>query len=187
MRYLLGKSRLQHLVKNRNGYLALACGSLAVNVLLVIFMFFMVGRERIVIVPPEVPKSFWVTSSKVSPEYLSEMALFFSSLSFNATPSNIVMQHAVLLRYVDSGCYESIKTKLTEVADKVKKEHITTNFYPSSVKVDTKHLVAVLSGDMQYTIGDIQTAPTQVTYQIGFSYRQGQLRITSFPEVKNNA
>ena len=187
MRFLLGRTRLQHLIKSRNGYLALACGSLVVNALLVIFMFFMVGRERIVIVPPEVPKSFWVTASRVSPEYLSEMALFLSSLSFNATPSNIVMQHNVLLRYVDSAYYEAIKSKLTEVSDKVKKEHITTSFYPGSVKVDTRRLIAELSGDMQYTIGDIQTQPTHVTYQIGFSYRQGQLRITSFPEVKNNA
>jgi len=186
MRYLLEQSRLQHLIKNRNGYLVLACGSMILNALLVVFMFFMVGRERIVIVPPEIQKSFWVTSGKVSPEYLSEMVLFLTSLSFNMTPSNAAMQHSVLLRYVDSAYYETLKMKLIDVEDQIKKEHITTSFYPGDIKVDTKKLIAEVSGDLQYTVGDTQLPPTHVTYQIRFSYKQGQLKITSFPEVKSH-
>lgn len=186
MRYLLERSRMQHLIKTRNGYLVLACGSLVLNVLLVGFMFFMVGRERIVIVPPEIQKSFWVTSGRVSPEYLSEMVLFLTSLSFNMTPSNAAMQHSVLLRYVDPSYYEILKVKLIEVEDQIKKEHITTSFYPNDIKVDTNKLIAEVSGDLQYTVGDTQLAPTHVSYQIKFSYKQGQLKITSFPEVKSH-
>ena len=186
MRHLLEQARLQHLLKNRNGYLVLAFGSMILNIILSSFMFFMVGRERIVIVPPEIQKSFWVTSGRVSPEYLSEMVLFLTSLSFNVTPNNAETQHSVLLRYVDSAYYEKLKIKLIEVEDKIKKEHITTSFYPNEVKVDTKKLIAKVSGDLVYTVGDIQIAPAHVTYLFGFSYKQGQLRITSFPEVKNH-
>lgn len=186
MRYLLERSRMQHLIKTRNGYLVLACGSLVLNVLLVGFMFFMVGRERVVIVPPEIQKSFWVTSGRVSPEYLSEMVLFLTSLSFNMTPSNAAMQHNILLRYVDPSYYETLKVQLIEVEDQIKKEHITTSFYPNDIKVDTNKLIAEVSGDLQYTVGDTQLAPTHVSYQIKFSYKQGQLKITSFPEVKSH-
>lgn len=187
MRHLLEQSRLQHLIKSRNGYLALASASLLLNVLLVSFLFFMVGRERIVVIPPEVNKSFWMTTGKVSPEYLSEMVLYFTSLGFNVTPGNVDMQHNLLLRYVDPDYYETLKMRLLDVKDKLKKDHITTSFYPNDVKVDTKKLIARVSGDLHYTVGDINLAPSHVTYQFGFSYRQGQLRITSFPEVKANA
>jgi conjugal transfer pilus assembly protein TraE len=187
MRYLLEQSRLQHLIKSRNGYLILAIGSTIINTLLVVFIFFMVGRERIVMVPPEIQKSFWITSGTVSPEYLSEMALFFTSLSFNVSPGSATMQHAILLRYVDPTYYEILKRKLVDVEERIKKEHITTSFYPGEVKVDTKHFIVQVSGDLQYTIGDVQLPLEHVTYQYGFSYKQAQLKITSFPEVKNHA
>lgn len=186
MRYLLEKSRIQNLIKSRNGYLVLACGSITLNILMIIFMFFMVGRERVIIVPPDIQRSFWVTSGKVSPEYLSEMTLFLVSLGFNLTPSNVTLQHTVLLRYVDPDYYNTFKIKLIDVADKVKKEHITASFYPNDVKVDTNKLIAQVSGDLQYTVGDVHLTPEHVTYQFGFNYRQGQLKITSFPEVKNH-
>lgn len=188
MKHLLQKKRLEHLIQYRNGYLALASGSLLINILLVIFLFFMIGRERIVVVPPEINKSFWVTANRVSPEYLSEMVLYLNSLYFNITPSNANIQHSVLLRYVDQSCYEALKIKFIEIEDKIKKEHITMVFYPSeSPKVDANKLIARITGDLQYTVGDIQLPPQRVTYQYGFRYTQGRLTLTSFPEVKGHA
>jgi conjugal transfer pilus assembly protein TraE len=187
MKYLLQKSRLQHLIQHRNGYLTFACGSLLLNILLVMVLFCMIGRERIVVVPPDIQKSFWVTSSRVSPDYLSEMVLFLNSLSFNITPSNASMQHKILLRYVDSTIYSTLKMKLMEIEDHIKKEHITMAFYPRDVKVDTNKLAAIVTGDLQYTVGDIQLLPQQVKYQYGFRYTQGRLTLTSFPEVKKHA
>lgn len=164
----------------------LASGSMILNFLLIIFMFFMLGRERIVIVPPEIQKSFWVTSGKVSPEYLSEMALFFTSLNLNMTPANAAMQHRVLLRYVDPVFYETLRMRFVEMEEKIKREHLITTFFPNEVKVDTKNFVAQISGDLHHAIGDTHLEPQHVSYQIHFSYKQGQLRITSFPEVKNH-
>ena len=187
MRYLLQKSRLQHLIQNRNGYLVLASGSLVLNVLLVLFLFSMLGRERTIVVPPEIQKPFWVTSHQVSPEYLSEMLLFLASLSFNVTASNAAMQHSVLLRYVDPSYYETLKLKLFEIEERLKKEHVSTVFYPASVKVDSKKFIGEVSGDLQCSIGDLQLPPRHVTYQFMFSYKNGLLRITSFPEVERHA
>ncbi len=188
MKYLLQKSRLQHLIQNRNGYLVLASGSLILNILLVVFLFLMIDRERIIVVPPEIQKSFWLTSNRVSPDYLSEMVLFFNSLNFNITPSNANTQHRVLLRYVDPSYYETLKIKFIEIEDRVKKEHVTMAFYPSEPpKVDGKKLLARVTGDLYYTVGDIQLAPQRVTYQYGFRYTQGRLTLTSFSEVKAHA
>lgn len=187
MKYLLQKSRLQHLIQHRNGYLALAGGSLLLNILLVMLLFFMLGRERIVVVPPDIQKSFWVTSSRVSPEYLSEMALFLNSLNFNITPSNAKMQHKILLRYVDPSYYETLKMKFMEIEDRVKKEHITMAFYPGEIKVDANKLIVRITGDVQYSVGDMQIPAQRITYQYGFRYSQGRLTLTSFSEVKHHA
>lgn len=186
MRYLLQQSRLQYLIKNRNGYLILASASLTLNILLVLFLFVMVGRERIVVVPPEIQKSFWLTSNKVSPEYLSEMTLYLTSLSFNMTPSSAAMQHEILLRYVDPSYYPNLKSNLLEVEEKIKKEHITMTFFPRNISVDTKLMIGRVMGDLHYMVGDIQMPSKQVTYQYEFSYNNGQLKIKSFPEVKNH-
>ncbi len=185
MKYLLQKSRLQHLIQQRNGYLVFGCGSLILNMLLVTFLFTMIGRERVVIVPPEIHKSFWVTSNNVSPEYLSEMVLFLSSLSLNLTPNNASMQHTVLLRYVDPVYLDTLKKQLIEVEDRLKKEHMTMTFFPGDVKVDTDKLAARVSGDLQYWIGDIQPPSQHVTYLYQFRYKQGRLTLASFREVKN--
>src|SRR5271156_6320857 len=100
MRRLLQNSHLQYVIQHRNGYLTLACGSLVLNLLFGLTILFMIGHERIVIVPPSIQKSFWVGANQVSPEYLSEMALFFTNLRFNVTPNNSIMQRDQLLRYI---------------------------------------------------------------------------------------
>jgi len=187
MKYLLQQTRLQHLIQHRNGYLLLASGSILLNVLLVILVFSMMGRERIVLVPPEIQKPFWVTSSKVSPEYLTEMVIFLNSLNFNVTPSNAQQQHTVLLRYVDPVYYSSVKTKLIEMEDKLKKDHGSLSFQTAHVKVDTNQLIAEVTGDLHYSIGDIQLPPQRVVFKWGFYYSQGRLRIITFPEIKQHA
>jgi len=188
MRHLLQKSRLQHLIQSRNGYLILAGCSAILNVLLAIFLFFTIGHERIIVVPPEIQKSFWITSNRVSPEYLSEMALFLNSLSFNITPSNANTQHKILLRYVDSSYYEALKIKLIEVEDRLKKGHVTMTFYPSDYpKVDLNKLIVRITGDLHYNVGDIQIPPKRVIYEYKFHYTHGHLTLISYPEVKNNA
>ncbi len=53
--------------------------------------------------------------------------------------------------------------------------------------VDGKKLLARVTGDLYYTVGDIQLAPQRVTYQYGFRYTQGRLTLTSFSEVKAHA
>src|SRR4051812_33799533 len=118
MKYLLHHSRLQHLIQHRNGYLVLASGSILLNIILAIAFIMLSNNERIVMVPPSINKSFWVTANQVSPEYLSEMSLFFASLRFNITPSNAIMQREQLLRYVHPSLYESLKIELVAEADR---------------------------------------------------------------------
>lgn len=144
-------------------------------------------RERVVIVPPVIEKPLWVTSSQVSPEYLIDMSKYFSILRLNVTTSNAVSQRDDLLRYVAPEHYNDIKTELLLEADKLKKSHISTAFFPINVDVDTKKLLARVTGDMHSSVGDIHLPIQHVTYEISYKYQNGRLIITSFDEVKSHA
>jgi conjugal transfer pilus assembly protein TraE len=186
MRYSLEKKRISYLVKNRNGYLVLAGVSLLLNLLLVSLLFLMSEREKIIIVPPSINKSFWVSSSSVSEDYLSEMTMFLASISLNLTPGNVARQNNMLLRYVDPSYYLSLKRRLIKLQEKVNKHHITMTFHPSDIKVNAHKLIARITGDMEYDIGGIASPKNHITYEFRFSYKHGQLRVIGIPEVKQN-
>ena len=187
MKYLLQKTRIQHLIQYRNGYLALASGSLLLNIVLSLIFFFMLGHERVFLVPPTIEKSFWVSETNVSPVYLSEMSLFFVNLRFNITPSNAALQRDLLLRYVNPSLYESLKTTLISEEERVIKNHISTAFYPVDVKVNSTQLAVQIAGDMQSTVANSLLPAQRVNYQISFTYHNGRLLVKSFEEIKANA
>jgi len=187
MKRAIQKSLLQYVIRHRNGYLFLACGSLALNILLSIGLISMFGHEKVILIPPRVTQSFWVSNSEVSPEYLSEMSLFFADLRFNITPSNIENQREILLRYVSSEYYESLKMQLISESEHIATDHISTAFYPIDIQVDNKHLAALVTGDLVSTVGTNQLPSQHVIYKIQYKYHSGRLLVKSFEEVKSHA
>lgn len=188
MKHVLKKSRIQYLVDNRNGYLVLASGSLILNILLSAIIYFMLGYEKTVLVPPEITREFWVSTNKVSPEYLSSMSIFLTEVRLNLTPSNAAIQRQLFLGYVDPKNYEKLKTKLIEEEEQLKKEHVSISFFITNPpQVDAKNMLAKVTGDLQYIVGDSLQPTQHVTYQISYRLSAGRLMIQSFEEIKNHA
>lgn len=179
-------SRLRQAIEHRNGYLILACASIMLNILLVAYQFRMMSYERIVLVPPEITKSFWVDGHHVSPDYLSEMAQFFVNLRLIASPSNVSTQHGTLLRYLDSASYNEIRTQLQIEAERIKSFGITTAFYTHNVTVANDQWLTRVSGDLHTTIGSEVQPVQHITYQIAFRYDAGRLLVKSFEEIKHD-
>ena len=187
MKIQIQKSLLQYAISRRNGYLTIACGSLLLNALLSIGMISMIGHEKIILVPPKIAQSFWVSHNNVSPEYLSEMSSFFAILRFNITPNTIENQRETLLRYVSPEYYESLKIELINEAERMTKGHINTAFYPVDVKTDVKHFETLVTGDLIVTIGANQLPVRRVIYKICYSYNNYRLLVKKLIEVKSNA
>lgn len=188
MKNILHKSRIQHLIEKRNGYLLLAGGSILLNIILGFGIVNAVKYQKVILVPPVIEKPTWVTSYNVSPEYLSGMSLFLANLLLNVTPSNVLIQHQLFLRYVDSALYEKIKTELLTQGDRLQKEHMTISFQLSKLpQVDAAKFVARVTGDVQYMIGDTAMPAKSTTYLITYTYKHGQLMVKSFEEVTANA
>lgn len=177
------KSRLQHLIAQRNGYLVLAVTLAVISLVLVICVCRMINRERIVIVPPTVNQAFWVNSQTVSPEYLSQISSFLTQLRLNMTPSNAEYQRETLLRYTDPTYYGELKNELVEEADHLEKTHTSLIFYPVDISVDAHVLTAQISGDFSATVGNVPLPVQRLTYFLRYRYSQGRLWLQSFQEV----
>jgi conjugal transfer pilus assembly protein TraE len=186
LKSLLQQSRLNHLIKQRNGYLVLAAGLLLICLFLTLLCFSLSHRERIVLVPPNISHSFWVTSSQASPEYLSEMTTFFAYLRLNVTPVSSDSQRELLLRYVDPRHFGALNTALIAERDRMAAEHLSTAFYPVTVRVNAKALSAIIVGDLIATVGKEQLSSKRIAYQLQYRYDQGRLFVSQFQEMKTH-
>jgi conjugal transfer pilus assembly protein TraE len=180
------KSRLQHMLAQRNGYLVLAALLAGVCLVLAISVCRLIGRERIVITPPVVNQAFWVEARAVSPEYLSQMVSFLAQLRLNLTPGNTAYQQETLLRYTDPGYYGDLKNELVSEAEQLEKTHTSLIFYPVEVAVDAKQLTAQLTGDLSATVGNDHLPVQRIHYQLQFRYAEGRLWLKSFEEIKDH-
>jgi conjugal transfer pilus assembly protein TraE len=185
MRSILQKSRLLQLMEQRNGYLVLACGLILLSLLLTSLSFYLSNRERIVLVPPTIEHSFWVSSNDVSPEYLAEMSTFFAYLRLNVTPESVDEERALLLRYVDPKYYSELNNRLIRERDRIMREHISSSFYPVNIEVDTKALTVRITGDLISSVGSTVLSPERLTYLVKYHYDQGRLWVSEFEEVNH--
>jgi conjugal transfer pilus assembly protein TraE len=184
MKSLLQKSRLNYLVKQRNGYLVLASGLLILCFILSLLCFYFNGRERVIVVPPRIERSFWVTQNELSPEYLSEMTTFFAYLRLNTTPQSADSQRQLLLRYVDPRYFGILNTQLIQEHDRLVARHISSAFYPVTVQVNTQKMSATIIGDLMSMVGKETVASQRIAYQVQYRYEQGRLLVSQFREVK---
>lgn len=186
MKLFLQKTRINHLIAHRNGYLMIALGSIVTNIILVIGLLFSLGYQKIILVPPVIEQPLWVNTHNVSEEYLTRMSLFFSYLLLNVTNSNAKLQHKVFLQYVEPEEYQQIKTALVLQEEEIEKEHMAISFHLTRIDVDTSNLIARIKGEVNYQIGVERLPAKELSYEFKFAYRSGLLKVMSFKEIKNN-
>lgn len=161
--------------------------AIVVNLLLSLRVLTLDTREKTIITPPVVTEAFWVKGSQVSPSYLETMARYFAGLALTFSPSSILGQKDVLLRYADPTAHGALDAKLTEDADKVQRQKISEVFYPARTRIRAETLEVALSGDLVTYVGQQQTGVAHTTYVIRFINRDGQLFVASFNEAPHES
>ena len=74
--------------------------SLLLNVILAVGLTALDKEDRVVVLPAEITKSFWLDADSVSPEYLEQMGLFALQLALNNSPETFEHNQRKLLQYV---------------------------------------------------------------------------------------
>jgi conjugal transfer pilus assembly protein TraE len=166
--------------------LALLLGSMLTNLVLGAFAFRMSSRERVVVVPPTIHKTFWVEDERVSAEYLEQMGFFLMQLTLNVTPLSIDHQSKVLLQYAAPAAYGELRTALSSAAERLKRDGAATVFSPRDLIVDERSLKVGIRGQLTTFISDRRVSEVAKGYAVEFQYTAGRIFLKSFRETNPN-
>ncbi|MBL8528853.1 MAG: type IV conjugative transfer system protein TraE [Burkholderiales bacterium] len=166
--------------------LVLLVGSTLANLILATFAVRVSGRERIVVVPPSVHKTFWVEADRVSPEYLEEMGYFLMQLILNVTPQSVDHQAKVLLQYAAPAAFGELRTALLAAAERLKRDGAATVFSAQDVIVDERALKVGIRGQLTTFVSDRRVSDLAKGYAIEFQYSAGRLFLKAFRETSPN-
>ncbi len=162
------------------------CGLIALSLVLALTAFALVGRERVIVVPPTVSKSFWVDKEKVSADYLDQMALFLVQLMLNVTPRSVDYQARTLLGYTAPEAYAELKTAMTVAAERLKRDNAVTLFSPVAMQIDEPGMRVAINGTLATYIADRRVTDVNKSYLVEFRYSGGKLYLAAFKETPTN-
>ena len=148
-------------------------------------MYGMVGRERIVVTPPTIHKSFWVESDKVDPSYLEQMGGFMAWLILDVSPQSIDWKKSTLLEYVAPDAYGALQTPQNLEADRLRRLNATTQFSIAQLQPDEQTLSVVVRGRLATFINGTRTSDVERDYLARFDYTGNRIHLKKFEEVTN--
>ena len=145
-------------------------------------MFNMVGRERIVLTPPAIERSFWVTKDKVSASYLEQMGSFIAYLTLDVSPSSVEWKKTMLLQYVAPDVYGALQTRQDLEADRLKRLNATTQFSVAQLVPNEDNLTVNLKGRLATFINGTRTSDVEKEYVVAFDYTGNRIQLKRFEE-----
>lgn len=178
------QSRLLKLFHARNAYLFFSCSLIVVVLFLCCVIYRFQSQQKTIVVPAVVHTPFWISSNDVSDDYLAEMAYFFANLYLNVSPENAVYQRDTLLRYTDPKSYDQLSRMWAGLINRIRKDAISTVFYPSKIKVNHQDLSVQISGQFHTFVGQTKLPIVNRTYELKFNYEFGRLTLKKFQQVE---
>lgn len=172
------------ILAQRNRLLVACLLSFLLSLLLGLSNFYLIGRERIVLVPPVINRAFWVSLDHVSEAYLQEMSQYFAGLLLTLTPSTLSASREQLLQNVAPQYYAQVKSQLIEQQKELERRGLSTSFYPTRFKIEASKYLVELQGELKIFVGSALLEAKTKTYQLQFTQQQGRLFIQSFTEVE---
>ena len=151
------------------------------NVLLSVFVVTADTSEKTIIVPPDLEKSFFVKGDELSPEYIEQMAKYFSQLLLTYHKQNAQSQFNTILRHTNPLVYGEMNTRFLIEVERILRNDISSVFYLMGIHI--KNNSAVLIGEQLGMVGSQVVSKNKKTYQINFNYDSGKLTIVGFNEV----
>ena len=164
--------------------LGLVAGVLALAQLLsALALVSLIGRERVVLVPPSISQPFWVSGGLASHAYLEQMGSFVAWLVLDVTPDSIDWKKDTLLSYVQPDQHGGLKARQEVEADRLKRLNASTYFAPQQLVPDEARQQVVVYGRLRTLINGLETASEQKAYRIRFHFIGGRLQLNTFEEV----
>jgi len=137
---------------------------------------------HIVLIPPVLHQTVWVSKKAVSAAYLDEMTRYFADLLLNTTPQTIEERQLLLLHYVSPQHYGDLKQQLIMERERVKHQQISTNFYLHQIQIDSKDMAAKINGQLLVRVGTKIVSQKNTYYMIHYTWEDGRLWIDGWKQ-----
>lgn len=136
------------------------------------------SKPQVVLVPPDLSSEAWIREDLASPEYLEQLAVFFTTFVGNYTPQNIDYVKKIFLSYVEPSEYEDIENVLQAQAEDIKRYNITQTFSPLRVELRRGGLAYVYGQQKRFQAGSLKE--TKPVYLLKLKTRGYQTKIDKF-------
>lgn len=145
----------------------------------------LIGRERTIVIPPAIDKSFWVSKDRVSTSYLIEMGEFVAGLILNVHAQNIEWKRELLLAYVAPEAAGALKTRQELEAERLRKMNALTVFMPGQYFPSEETASVVIKGQLLTLINGmpVEKGGEGKAYIAGFGYSGGRIQLKTFKEI----
>lgn len=160
-------------------------GLMAALLLAMMIALSLVGRERTIVTPPSIDKSFWVTKDRVSASYLIQMGEYVAGLVLNVHPQNIEWKRELLLTLVTPEAAGGLKTRQQLEADRLRKMNAMTVFYPAQYFPSEETQSIVLKGQLITLINGqpVEKGGEGKAYIVAFEHSGGRIQPKTFKEI----
>ena len=150
-----------------------------------VLMFNMVGRDRVIVTPPSIDKTFWVSKDLVSSSYLEQMGSFIAYLTLDVSPQSIDWKKTMLLQYVSPDVYGVLQTRLDLEADRLRRLNATTQFSVAQLVPNEEAMNVTLKGRLATFINGTRTSDIDKEYVAEFEFKGNRVQIRNFKEIGN--
>jgi len=163
----------------------LAGGLAALALLLVMTTLRLIGSERVILLPPEVNRTMWVSGTQASKEYLEEMGFWYASLALNITPATSDYQNGLFLKFAAPSEYGRLQAEMGARAEFLRKNNVSTQFSVRSISVDEQNNRVALYGTLYTWTSDKKAGERNAVYMVGFKLINGRLYVSDFRETSD--
>ena len=150
-----------------------------------VLMFNMVGRDRVIVTPPSIDKTFWVSKERVSSSYLEQMGSFIAYLTLDVSPQSIDWKKSMLLQYVSPDVYGALQTRQDLEADRLRRLNATTQFSVAQLLPNEEAMNVTLKGRLATFINGARTSDIDKEYVAEFEFKGNRVQIRNFKEIGN--
>ncbi len=184
MKFNFARKKVTNFEYQRNMLLGLTGVLLLILIMLSACLF--LRSERVIVLPPEVRREFWVEGNRFSPEYLEEMAVYFLHLALDVNQTTLPYNTEILSRYSDTKTCNYLRTKYAKDSKKLKQNDASTSFEVKEVTVFPDKNLVRADGVLHSYVGEKHIKEAKKTYEVTFKTYRGRLFFREITEVKEH-
>jgi conjugal transfer pilus assembly protein TraE len=153
--------------------------------LLAFYLISTIGRERTVVVPTGLTKSFWITDRTMSGSGLEELAAWVASLKLDISPESIDYKSQAILRHTHPSISGEMQTQQMLETNKIKRDNASSTFALQTIVTNEEKLAAVLRGRLATYINGKPVNNEDKIYFIRFDMTGGKAQLINFKEAQH--